>query len=56
MSMSSATRSSRQLSLDASPPVPADVVAEIRSVSAVGEQYVDLIHEPRRRRTWATAR
>ena len=31
-----------QLSLDASPPVPADVVAEIRSVSAVGEQYVDL--------------
>ena len=31
-----------QLSLDASPTVPADVVAEIRSVSAVGEQYVDL--------------
>lgn len=30
------------LSLDRSPPVPADVVAEIRSVSAVGEQYVDL--------------
>jgi len=30
------------LSLDTSPKVPADLVAEVRSVSAVGEQYVDL--------------
>ncbi|OBF11976.1 MlaD family protein [Mycobacterium sp. ACS4331] len=34
------------LSLDASPRVPDDLVAEVRSVSAVGEQYVDL--QPRR--------
>ncbi|RDH77174.1 MCE family protein [Mycolicibacterium moriokaense] len=31
------------LSLSDSPKVPADVVASVRSVSAVGEQYVDLI-------------
>jgi phospholipid/cholesterol/gamma-HCH transport system substrate-binding protein len=31
------------LSLDSSPKVPADLQAEVRSVSAVGEQYVDLI-------------
>jgi len=31
------------LSLDRSPSVPVDVVAEVRSVSAVGEQYVDLL-------------
>lgn len=30
------------LSLDTSPPIPADLQAEVRSVSAVGEQYVDL--------------
>jgi virulence factor Mce-like protein len=30
------------LSLDTSPRVPADLQAEVRSVSAVGEQYVDL--------------
>lgn len=30
------------LSLDLSPKIPADVVAEVRSVSAVGEYYVDL--------------
>jgi phospholipid/cholesterol/gamma-HCH transport system substrate-binding protein len=34
------------LSLDADVPVPADLVAEVHSVSAVGEQYVDLV--PRR--------
>lgn len=31
-----------QLSLDTSPRIPADLVARVRSVSAVGEQYVDL--------------
>jgi len=31
------------LSLDNSPSIPADLRAEVRSVSAVGEQYVDLI-------------
>ncbi|HEY9266060.1 MAG TPA: MlaD family protein [Mycobacterium sp.] len=30
------------LSLETSPKIPADLVAEVRSVSAVGEQYVDL--------------
>jgi virulence factor Mce-like protein len=30
------------LSLDSSPKIPADVQAEVRSMSAVGEQYVDL--------------
>jgi len=30
------------LSLDTSPNIPADLEAEVRSVSAVGEQYVDL--------------
>jgi phospholipid/cholesterol/gamma-HCH transport system substrate-binding protein len=30
------------LSLDTSPDIPADLQAEVRSVSAVGEQYVDL--------------
>lgn len=30
------------LSLDTSPQIPADLQAEVRSVSAVGEQYVDL--------------
>jgi phospholipid/cholesterol/gamma-HCH transport system substrate-binding protein len=31
-----------ELSLDRSPKIPADLQAEVRSVSAVGEQYVDL--------------
>lgn len=31
------------LSLDRSPKVPADLLAAVRSVSAVGEQYVDLL-------------
>lgn len=31
------------LSLDRSPKVPADLQAEVRSMSAVGEQYVDLL-------------
>jgi virulence factor Mce-like protein len=30
------------LSLDSSPNIPADLQAEVRSISAVGEQYVDL--------------
>src|SRR5215472_17176367 len=30
------------LTLDTSPKIPADLKAEVRSVSAVGEQYVDL--------------
>ena len=30
------------LSLDNSPRIPADLKAEVRSMSAVGEQYVDL--------------
>ncbi|WP_396930325.1 MCE family protein [Mycolicibacterium sp.] len=32
-----------ELSLDSSPRIPADLVAEVHSVSAVGEQYVDLL-------------
>lgn len=32
-----------ELSLDSSPPIPSDLVAEVHSVSAVGEQYVDLL-------------
>ena len=31
------------LRLDTSPKIPADLVAEVRSVSAVGEQYVELL-------------
>jgi phospholipid/cholesterol/gamma-HCH transport system substrate-binding protein len=31
------------LSLDTSPKVPSDLVAEVRSVSAIGEQYVELL-------------
>ncbi len=40
-----ATRSGAQatLSLATSPKVPADLLASVRSVSAVGEQYVDLL-------------
>ncbi|MCV7302698.1 MCE family protein [Mycobacterium barrassiae] len=32
-----------ELSLNSSPKIPADVQANVRSVSAVGEQYVDLV-------------
>jgi virulence factor Mce-like protein len=32
-----------ELSLNSTPKIPADVVANVRSVSAVGEQYVDLV-------------
>ncbi|CQD16547.1 mce-family protein mce1f [Mycolicibacterium conceptionense] len=35
-------RAEATLSLNRTPKVPADLVAEVRSVSAVGEQYVDL--------------
>ncbi len=35
-------RAIAMLSLNTSPRIPADVVAEVRSVSAIGEQYVDL--------------
>ena len=31
------------MSLDTSPKIPADLHAEVRSMSAVGEQYVDLL-------------
>jgi phospholipid/cholesterol/gamma-HCH transport system substrate-binding protein len=36
------TRAVATLSLNTSPKIPADLVAEVRSVSAIGEQYVDL--------------
>jgi virulence factor Mce-like protein len=35
-------RAKATLSLDTSPKIPADLQAEVRSISAVGEQYVDL--------------
>jgi virulence factor Mce-like protein len=38
-----ATGATAELSLKSSPKIPADVQANVRSVSAVGEQYVDLI-------------
>ena len=44
-----ATGATAELSLKSSPKIPADVQANVRSVSAVGEQYVDLI--PQRRRS-----
>src|ERR1700726_4398615 len=31
------------LSIDTSPKIPADVHAAVRSISAVGEQYIDLV-------------
>ena len=31
------------LTIDTSPKIPADLQAEVRSISAVGEQYVDLL-------------
>ncbi|MGV0791894.1 MCE family protein [Mycolicibacterium sp. XJ1819] len=36
-------RATATLSLDTSPKIPADLVAEVRSVSAIGEQYVELL-------------
>ncbi len=39
----SRTRATATLSLGTSPKIPADLVAEVRSVSAVGEQYVELM-------------
>ncbi|MGV0581008.1 MlaD family protein [Mycolicibacterium elephantis] len=39
----SRSRATATLSLDTSPKIPADLVAEVRSVSAVGEQYVELL-------------
>ncbi|HTQ22083.1 MCE family protein [Mycobacterium sp.] len=36
------TGAKAKLSLSTSPKVPADLIAQVRSVSAVGEQYVDL--------------
>ena len=39
----SRTQATATLSLDTSPKIPADLVAEVRSVSAVGEQYVELM-------------
>jgi phospholipid/cholesterol/gamma-HCH transport system substrate-binding protein len=38
----SRARATATLSLDTSPKIPADLQAEVHSVSAVGEQYVDL--------------
>jgi len=38
-----ASGATAHLSLKASPKIPADVQANVRSVSAVGEQYVDLV-------------
>lgn len=38
-----ATGATATLSLDTSPKIPADLTAEVHSVSAVGEQYVDLL-------------
>ncbi|OBK80179.1 MlaD family protein [Mycobacterium sp. 1164985.4] len=39
----SRTRATATLRLDTSPRIPADLRAEVRSVSAVGEQYVELL-------------
>lgn len=39
----SRSQATATLSLDPSPRVPADLVAEVRSVSAIGEQYVELL-------------
>jgi phospholipid/cholesterol/gamma-HCH transport system substrate-binding protein len=39
----SRTAATATLRLNASPKIPADLVAEVRSVSAVGEQYVELL-------------
>ena len=39
----SRTQATATLTLDTSPKIPADLDAEVRSVSAVGEQYVELM-------------
>jgi len=39
----SRTAATATLRLDTSPKIPADLVAEVRSVSAIGEQYVELL-------------
>ena len=39
----SRTQATAIMSLATSPKIPADLVAEVRSVSAVGEQYVELM-------------
>ena len=39
----SRTQATATLTLDSSPKIPADLEAEVRSVSAVGEQYVELM-------------
>ena len=39
----SRTQATATLSLDTTPKIPADLVAQVRSVSAVGEQYVELM-------------
>lgn len=39
----SRTAATATLTLDTSPKIPADLLAEVRSVSAVGEQYVELL-------------
>jgi phospholipid/cholesterol/gamma-HCH transport system substrate-binding protein len=39
----SRSQATATLSLETSPKIPADLVAEVRSVSAVGEQYVELL-------------
>ena len=44
------------LTLDTSPKIPSDLQASVLSVSAVGEQYVDLRPRPTPDRTWRTAR
>ncbi len=38
-----ATGAEATLSIDTSPKIPADVQASVHSISAVGEQYVDLV-------------
>jgi phospholipid/cholesterol/gamma-HCH transport system substrate-binding protein len=42
VTVTSPTQVVATMSLNTSPRIPADVVAEVRSVSAIGEQYVDL--------------
>jgi len=42
VTVTSPTRVVATMSLNTSPRIPADLVAEVRSVSAIGEQYVDL--------------
>jgi virulence factor Mce-like protein len=39
----SRSKATAVLRLDTSPKIPADLVAEVRSVSAIGEQYVELL-------------